>query len=76
MPRLLKEGKRQEKEGPVPLYGLLKMGKLGALTRKEPAREERGRTSFTSALARPKRRKRNFIRGPRRFENALLKQQR
>ena len=36
--RMLKEWKRQEKEG-IPLYDLLKMGKLGALTQKEPARE-------------------------------------
>ena len=35
---ILKEWKRQEKEE-IPLYDLLKMGKLGALTQKEPARE-------------------------------------
>lgn len=46
---ILKEWKRQEKEG-IPLYDLLKMGKLGALTQKEPAREQRGKTSITSFL--------------------------
>lgn len=46
---ILKEWKRQEKEE-IPLYDLLKMGKLGALTQKEPAREQRGGTSITSSL--------------------------
>ena len=41
------KGKRQEKDG-GPLYGLLKMGKLGTLTREESAREERGRTSLSA----------------------------
>ena len=47
------------------------MGKLGALTREESAREERGRTSFTCYLAHAKRLKRS-LKGPRRFDNALL----
>lgn len=46
---ILKEWKRQEKEE-IPLYDLLIMGKLGALTQKEPAREQRGGTSITSSL--------------------------
>lgn len=54
------EAKRQEKDG-GPLYDLLKMVKLGALTREESAREERGRTSCTCYLACPKRLKRSFI---------------
>lgn len=54
------EGKRQEKDG-GPLYDLLKMVKLGALTREESAREERRKTSFTCYLACPKRLKRSFI---------------
>ena len=47
--RILREWKRREKEG-IPLYDLLKMGKLGALTQNEPAREQRGRPSITSSL--------------------------
>ena len=47
--RILNEWKRREKEG-IPLYDLLKMGKLGALTQSEPACEQRGRPSITSSL--------------------------